>query len=302
MPPSKQLVYVVVLLRIYECGGACPDSLNAICNRTNLNKRIVSDALDELFREGRLNRGEGGIHNSKADRVIADSKSLFQKRKTAGAEAANRRWEKRKQKQQNGDSEPNAIAMRSDAHLHLQEQDSLFPNGNRGARARELDAELSMEAPPQAPSKPKRTAARSRMPDNFELSPEMYDEAGQSGFGDEKIGEMFRCFCDHHRAKGNLMADWRAAWRTWIRNEVRFNRERNGGRDGANRAGSGKGGYATIAARIRRGAEQSRSHDSAAFGGFACDFEQANRHRDSPQLLEHLEGNRQDAMPSTRPR
>lgn len=25
---------------------------------------------------------------------------------------------------------------------------------------------------------------------------------------------------DHHRAKGNLMADWNAAWRTWMRNVV----------------------------------------------------------------------------------
>jgi hypothetical protein len=33
-------------------------------------------------------------------------------------------------------------------------------------------------------------------------------------------------FVDHHLAKGNLMADWDAAWRTWCRNEVKFSQRR----------------------------------------------------------------------------
>ena len=31
-------------------------------------------------------------------------------------------------------------------------------------------------------------------------------------------------FEDHHNSRGNLMADWVAAWRTWLRNEVEFRR------------------------------------------------------------------------------
>lgn len=29
-------------------------------------------------------------------------------------------------------------------------------------------------------------------------------------------------FLDFHCGKGNLMADWAAAWRTWLRNTTRF--------------------------------------------------------------------------------
>lgn len=29
-------------------------------------------------------------------------------------------------------------------------------------------------------------------------------------------------FADHHRAKGSVMKDWQAAWRTWARNSVKF--------------------------------------------------------------------------------
>lgn len=33
-------------------------------------------------------------------------------------------------------------------------------------------------------------------------------------------------FVDHHLAKGSLMADWEAAWRTWCRNDVKFSQRR----------------------------------------------------------------------------
>jgi hypothetical protein len=37
---------------------------------------------------------------------------------------------------------------------------------------------------------------------------------------------------DHHRAKGNTMSDWPAAWRTWMRNSKRFQstKPKNNGR------------------------------------------------------------------------
>lgn len=37
-------------------------------------------------------------------------------------------------------------------------------------------------------------------------------------------------FCDYHRAKGDRMKDWTAAWRTWMRNAVKFSRTRPAGR------------------------------------------------------------------------
>ena len=35
-------------------------------------------------------------------------------------------------------------------------------------------------------------------------------------------------FRDHHAARGSLMADWNAAWRTWCANARRFHEERAG--------------------------------------------------------------------------
>lgn len=36
------------------------------------------------------------------------------------------------------------------------------------------------------------------------------------------LGEEIGKFMDHHQAKGSLMADWQAAWRTWVSNGVKF--------------------------------------------------------------------------------
>ena len=37
---------------------------------------------------------------------------------------------------------------------------------------------------------------------------------------------MFETFKNHHAAKGNTFADWDAAWRTWVDNQVRWDTER----------------------------------------------------------------------------
>ena len=67
------------------------------------------------------------------------------------------------------------------------------------------------------------------------------DYAAQHGFDRKRAYEIAGAFADHHRSKGNRMADWSAAWRNWIRNEVKFNA---GGRHAANRTGGDRGGSA----------------------------------------------------------
>ena len=42
------------------------------------------------------------------------------------------------------------------------------------------------------------------------------------------LQNCFASFCDHHAAKGNTFRDWNRALNTWLRNEIKFNRSRNG--------------------------------------------------------------------------
>lgn len=143
MKMAKKLVYLIMILRIYECGGGCPDTIEAIAVRCGMNKRITSDALDDLFRDGRLLRGEGGIRNPKADAVIAHSKALHERRKAAGANGGFRKAEKIKQNQQNQPSPATPELQPNPPHRQLQEQDSLFSNENR------------VPAPKPEPARPK---------------------------------------------------------------------------------------------------------------------------------------------------
>lgn len=42
------------------------------------------------------------------------------------------------------------------------------------------------------------------------------------GLDEKRITAETESFLDHHTAKGTLFSDWSAAWRTWIRNAVKF--------------------------------------------------------------------------------
>lgn len=73
----------------------------------------------------------------------------------------------------------------------------------------------------------KRRKPRTSAPD-ITPTPEMYAWAREHcGFDERRVNLETLKMLDHHRAKGSLMADWIAAWRTWLRNAVTFDRSRS---------------------------------------------------------------------------
>lgn len=127
MKPSEGYVYWVVCLRIYEVGGPCRDTIDVLARRTGLSRRHVSDAIDLCFQAGRLIRQDDGIINPFAVEILAEAKSLLQKRSNAGKKGGNQSAEKRKQKQQttpsNGSDLLQASVQQSPTHLHLHKQE-----------------------------------------------------------------------------------------------------------------------------------------------------------------------------------
>ena len=59
-----------------------------------------------------------------------------------------------------------------------------------------------------------------QMPEGFERNPALFLYAEQNGVLNPQA-EVDQ-FTDHHRARGTVFLDWHAAFRTWIRNAVRF--------------------------------------------------------------------------------
>lgn len=78
------------------------------------------------------------------------------------------------------------------------------------------DSDESVTPKPSARKK-RRTPA----PDAMEVTTAMAEWAEAKGVKVELEAETER-FLDFHRAKGNAMVDWRAAWRTWMANTKRW--------------------------------------------------------------------------------
>lgn len=60
---------------------------------------------------------------------------------------------------------------------------------------------------------------RSELPDGFEPN-----EAGLQAADGLVVATEMAAFRNHHAAKGTLMVDWQAAWRTWVGNARKFAR------------------------------------------------------------------------------
>lgn len=68
---------------------------------------------------------------------------------------------------------------------------------------------------------------RHQLPDDFIITDSLKQYATQNGIDESRIDSVFSHFCDHHRAKGTVMLDWDAAWRTWVRNDRKFSKTNN---------------------------------------------------------------------------
>jgi hypothetical protein len=76
-------------------------------------------------------------------------------------------------------------------------------------------------------SKNGRRLPQTSWPDGFFLDDDLADHAAEkAGWDHGRAFEEFSRFENHHRAKGSIFADWRAAWRTWVSNGIRFDRDR----------------------------------------------------------------------------
>lgn len=74
-----------------------------------------------------------------------------------------------------------------------------------------------------APAKKKKfVKKRCTIPEDFALSESMAAYAAKNGIQGEDAAVEFEKFVNYHSSKGSLMADWEAAWRTWVGNWSRF--------------------------------------------------------------------------------
>lgn len=79
-------------------------------------------------------------------------------------------------------------------------------------------------------TEPEKKRARKRAtppPKSFEITPDLEQWAQTEATGIDLKAETVK-FLDYHRAKGNSLKDWIAAWRNWMRKAVEYRREKCG--------------------------------------------------------------------------
>jgi len=88
----------------------------------------------------------------------------------------------------------------------------------------------SADVPQPAPRKVATT-----WPEGFALAEDMMRFARERGFDPPSILRMWERFRDRNQSRGEKYVDWKAAWRTWVNNQVEFknrdNRPRGPGGD-----------------------------------------------------------------------
>lgn len=92
-----------------------------------------------------------------------------------------------------------------------------------GREGKERKEEQSIDCSPADGGKAKR---KSKLPDDFEATPERLEYARAQGCADP--ADTFTRFKLHHQSKGTLALDWEKGWQYWCRNESNFRRPQVG--------------------------------------------------------------------------
>jgi uncharacterized protein DUF1376 len=119
--------------------------------------------------------------------------------------------------QRTPDQPPEGLARKS-----LENIDPRFQGGSEGKNAT-LSLPLGVSDSKEGKISTKKKNL-STLPGDWQPTVADLDYGAEHGFDRKRTYEIAGAFADFHRSKGNRMADWSAAWRTWVRNEVKFNR------------------------------------------------------------------------------
>jgi len=77
-------------------------------------------------------------------------------------------------------------------------------------------------------NKKKSNKRKTFLPDNYKLTEEHIKYANDKNILNG-IADIFEGFCVHHRKVGNKYTSWYAAWQTWVRNKIKWDKEKQDG-------------------------------------------------------------------------
>jgi hypothetical protein len=173
-----------------------PLTIRQIGTITGTGEKEAGRLLEELEGAGVFSRSPDGAIVSR--RMVKDGAVS-----EAGRKAVKKRWG-----DTNGNTDPGSP-----------------PNRGPISDGNSLESESESDSDSYDPDdQPKRATTRKR---RTQVTPDWTPDVDGFAYAEERgviPGSEIAPFRNHHTAKGSLMADWSAAWRTWCDNAVRYGR------------------------------------------------------------------------------
>lgn len=205
---DEQLVFLTVLVLIYDNDKPIVTDAEAVSRRCKLSVKRVEAALVRLFSIAKLKRNsEGRITNTFAEILINERQEAAKKRSEAGKARANRRWGKTLQHKAQGDAVCSSGASEDHAAV-LQNQKEKENQKEKDKKNLYLEAAYTESVDWDEEGK-------SHLPADVTLTQDHITQALRLGLSLSETKEAFQHFVDFHKRDGIMRADWNAAWRYW---------------------------------------------------------------------------------------
>ena len=263
-PPTEKLILIVLANRANNAAECWP-SMQSVVEDTGLSERSIQAAIRSMRGKGLVTVEAGGGRNrTNLYRLhIRETPQDTHETPQMPHPHADSQTPQNLHETPQILYETPQVVRETPQHLHPEPSEpSTEPRMNRhstrerpqmvllGVREEAINSPLP-EPPDPPPPKPKRT--RTRADQRTQLSDEWYpDDVGVAfarsrGVNVEREVIAFRA---HHIARGNRMASWPQAWRTWCMNDEKF---RGNGRGSPPRPTSGERVLGTMRALIDPG-------------------------------------------------
>jgi uncharacterized protein YdaU (DUF1376 family) len=227
----------LLLIMHYWTNGSLPDDDRQLARIARLDPRSFAKMRDTL-----ANFFDTGWKHKRIDQ---EHRRAVEKSEKAKA-SINKRWEKSKYERIT-DEDTKVILPQSQSQLDTVVSNSFVASS-------EIDT---------APRKASRAKPRSQIPEDAQPAPRDIQAAEDAGLTSAAFRAEWDRFRNYHRAKGSLMADWSAAWRTWLGNVGRF--APSPGRGPPNAHNGKTGGFSMIKQAILEN-ERANSAQNNGFG------------------------------------
>ena len=239
----------LLLIMHYWSNGGLPDDDKKLARIVRMSPSEWAEAretLSEFFQDGWSHK-----------RIDAEFARAAEKSQKAAA-SASKRWD------------ANAMRTHSDGNAN-----AMLPQS-------QSQSDISTDVDIAAPAKPKRARPKSKILEDAQPTDRDRQSASDAGLSGEAFRTEWRRFRDYHISRGSLMADWPAAWRTWVGNHNRFAKQARAGP-----SSNGKGGMASLLAKqlgLKDGREGRNSDEAVHVLSLDHRAERGNERDDGRQL------------------